>query len=285
MAIVASVSPQFDAEFFRLSPGLKLLARHGIGVNNVDLAAATRHGVIVTRVEGAVEREAMAEHAVGLLLAVLRRLKPADVAVSGGRWAERSAFIGRELRGRTVGVVGFGNIGRRTGEILVRGFGARVLATDPFVSAASIRRSGARRVPLGRLLREADAITLHCPLNPATRWLIGARALRLMRRGAVLINTARGALLDERAVAAALRSGRLGGLGADVVAAEPAGQSHSFTRTPNTILVPHIGAYTEESLRGMGEKMLRDLEAVLHRGTIPGDVANPAVLRNARRRR
>ncbi len=275
VAIVASVSPQFDAGFFTHSPGLKLLARHGIGVNNVDLAAAKRHGVIVTKVPGVVEREAMAEHAVGLILAVIRRLKPADAAVGRDRWADRPAFVGRELRGRTVGLIGFGNIGRRTGEILARGFGARVLVADPFVSAASIRRSGATRVALAKLVATSDVISLHCPLTAATRGMIGRGALKRVRHGAVLINTARGELVDERAVAAALRSGRLGGLGTDVVAREPAGRRHPFTSTPNTLLVPHIGAYTEESLRGMGEKMLRDLLDVLVRRRRPADVANP----------
>ncbi len=279
VAIVASVSPVFDAEFFDRSPGLRLLARHGIGVNNVDLAAATKHGVIVTKVPGIVEREAMAEHAVGLILAVLRKFKPADLAVSRGRWADRPAFVGRELKGRTVGLVGFGNIGRRTGEILSQGFGARVLACDPNLSAASIKKSGAIRVPLARLIASSDVISLHCPLTPATRGMIGRGALNRIRPGTVLVNTARGELVDERRVAGALRSGRLAGLGTDVVAREPAGRSHPFTRTPNTLLVPHIGAYTEESLQGMGEKMLRDLEDVLVRRRRPGEVANPEVLR------
>lgn len=277
VAVVASVSPVFDAEFFRHSPGLRLLARHGIGVNNVDLAAATRHGVIVTKVPGIVEREAMAEHAVGLILAVIRKLKPADAAVGRGRWADRPAFVGRELKSRTVGLVGFGNIGRRTGEILSRGFGARVLAADPFVGAASIRRSGATKVGFARLIGASDVISLHCPLTAATRGMIGTSVLRRMRRGAVLVNTARGELVDERAVTAALRSGRLAGLGTDVVAAEPATRRHPFTRTPNTLLVPHIGAYTEESLRGMGEKMLQDLADVLVRHRRPGEIANPDV--------
>jgi phosphoglycerate dehydrogenase-like enzyme len=280
-AVVASVTPQFDAAFFAHSPHLVLLARHGIGVDNVDLDAATRHGVLVTRVPGIVEREAMAEHAVALLLAVLRRLLPARDAVAAGRWQERANFVGGELRGRVVGIVGFGNVGRRTAEILSRGFGARVVACDPGVPAARLRAAGVQPCSLAALLARSDAVSLHCPLTPRTRRLIGPAALRRMRRGAILINTARGELLDERAVAAALRSGRLGGLGADVAAEEPAGRSHPFLRCPNAVLVPHVGAYTQEALRAMGDKMIADLEAVLRFRRVPRAVANPAVLRSA----
>lgn len=268
-AVVASVSPVYDAAFFAASPKLRLLARHGIGVDNVDLAAAARHGVIVTKVPGVVEREAMAEHAVGLILAALRRFLPAHRAVAAGRWADRVRFVGGELRGRLVGLIGFGNIGSRTGEILARGFGARVLAVDPAVSAATMRRHGTTKVPLGRLLGSCHVISLHCSLNPTSRRIVSAAALRRVPRGTVLVNTARGELVDERAVTAALKSGRLAGLATDVVAAEPAGRSHPYLRCPNTLVVPHIGAYTEESLGAMGDKMIADLTDVLFRRRHP----------------
>ena len=278
-AIVASVAPRYDAAFFRARPEVALIARHGIGVNNVDLEAATRCGVLVTRVAGVVEREAMAEHTLALLLSVLRRLNDADWAVRNGRWRDRASFIGSELQGATAGVIGCGNIGSRVVRILALGFGARVLVCDPFVSAAVIRRAGGAKAPLAALLQSASVVTLHCPLTPETRGLIGRHALGRMRRGAILVNTARGELLDERAVAAALKAGRLGGLATDVVAAEPAGPRHPFLTCENALVVPHIGAYTGESLRVMGESVTRAVESTL-RGRRPAGLINPQVWRS-----
>ena len=278
-AVVASVAPRYDAAFFRARPEVALIARHGIGVNNIDLEAATRCGVLVTRVAGVVEREAMAEHTLALLLPVLRRLNDADWAVRSGRWRDRASFVGTELQGATVGVIGCGNIGSRVVEILARGFGAKVLVCDPFVSAAAIRRASGHKASLAGVLRGAAVVSLHCPLTPATRGLIGQRALGRMRRGAILVNTARGELLEERAVAAALNAGRLGGLATDVVAAEPAGSRHPFLNCENALVVPHIGAYTEESLRAMGESVTRAVESTL-RGRRPAGLVNPAVWRS-----
>jgi len=279
--VIASVSPEYDWMFFRRVPGLKLLARHGIGFNNVDLDAATKHGVIVTRVAGVVEREGMAESAVMLALTIARRTIPADQAVRAGRWKDRTQFVGLELRGRTVGVIGCGNIGSRVAQLFRRGFGARVLATDPNVSGAKIRLLGAHPVSLARLLQESDIVTLHASLNPTSRGIIGKSALSQMRLGALLVNNARGELMDEKAVAGALRTGRLAGLAVDVVSREPAGRSHIFLKCPNTVVVPHVGAYTVESLRAMGEKMVADVAAVLA-GKIPREVVNPRVLKMKR---
>jgi len=281
--VIASVSPNYDDNFFREIPGLKLLARHGIGFNNVDLESATRHGVVVTRVRGEVEREGMAESAVMLALAIARRTLNADKAVRAGKWGDRTKFVGLEFKGRTVGVIGCGNIGSRVVQIYSRGFGARVLATDPNVSGAKIRASGALKVPLAKLLAESDVVTLHASLNPTSRGIIGRKALAMMRPGALLVNNARGELMDEGAVVQALRSGRLAGLAVDVVAKEPAGRNHPFLKCPNTVVVPHIGAYTVESLRAMGEKMVEDVAAVLG-GKKPREVVNPRVFTLRRRR-
>jgi phosphoglycerate dehydrogenase-like enzyme len=279
-AIVASVQPYYDAGFFRRTPDLVLLARHGIGVNNIDLEAATRCGVIVTKVPGVVEREAMAEETIALMLAVARKITGAYRAVAAGRWATRPDFVGRELGGRTIGLIGFGNIGSRVGCMLVRGFGARVLARDPGVPGARMRRVGVRPASLAAVLAQSDIISLHASLNPTSRGIISAAAIRKMRPGTLLVNTARGELVVERAVVKALRAGRLGGLATDVVADEPATGRHPFLRCPNTIVVPHIGAYTTESLGAMGDKMCADLEAVFVRRRRPSEVVNPAVWRS-----
>jgi phosphoglycerate dehydrogenase-like enzyme len=279
-AVIASVNPAYDDAYFRLSPDLVLITRHGIGYNNVDTVAATTAGVLVSRVPGVVEREAMAEHTVGLILAVARRFRPADRAVRVGRWETRPRFVGFELKARTIGVVGCGNIGSRVATILARGFGARVIACDPNVPSGIIKKLGARKVPLSVLLREADVISLHASLDEKSRGMIGNKELNKMRRGAVVVNTARGELTDERVLGRALQSGRLAGLGLDVVAREPAGRGHPLLRHENVIMVPHIGAYTVESLRGMGDKVVDDVERVLGRGKPPREVVNPLVLKS-----
>jgi phosphoglycerate dehydrogenase-like enzyme len=179
-AVVASVQPYYNAAFFREARELVVLARHGIGVNNIDVEAATRCGVLVTKVPGVIEREAMAEEAIALMLAIARKIVPAHRAVAAGRWAARPAFVGRELGGRTIGLIGFGNIGSRVGEMLVRGFGARVLARDPAVSGARMRRVGVRPASLAAVLTQSDLISIHASLNPTSRGLIGAAALRRM---------------------------------------------------------------------------------------------------------
>jgi len=282
--LIASVSPVYGDSFFRNMPGLKLLARHGIGYDNVDLASATRHGVVVTRVPGYVEREGMAESAVMLALSIARRTRAADMAVRNGKWNERTRFVGIELRGRPVGVIGCGNIGSRVVQLFRRGFGARVMATDPNVADAKIRSYGAQPVSLGKLLRESSVITLHASLNPTSRGIIGKSALQKMRPGTLLVNNARGELLDEGAVARALHAGRLAGLAVDVVSCEPASKSHPFLKCPNTIVVPHVGAYTVESLRAMGEKMVEDVASILG-GRRPREVVNPQVFASAQGKR
>ena len=266
--VVASVNPTFDAAFFdACGPGLRLLARHGIGTNNVDLRAAHEHGVLVTKVAGVVEREAMAEHSVALLLACLRRLSPAQAKVRARGWHERSAFVGTESRGRKVGIFGLGNIGSRVAQILARGFGAEILACDPKVRAA--------QASAGEIYRHADIISLHCSLSPQNRHMLGREAFARMRRGVVLVNTARGELVALQPLLAALKSGQVAAYGADVVEGEPVtDRKHPLLRQPNALIVPHIGAYTRESLEGMGAKMLDDIEAVL-KGRRPQELARP----------
>lgn len=272
--VIASVNPHYGPAFFEETrPRLRLLARHGIGVNNVDLAAAAKAGVLVSKVPGPVEREAMAEHAVALILACLRRLAPASAAVRQGGWMRRPEFVGGELAGRDVGILGLGNIGSRLARILRRGFGARVYGHDPGRPAAGLRRLGVRPLPLAALLRRCSVVSLNCSLNASSRHLMNAARLRLLPRGAVLVNTARGELVHEGALRAALRSGRLAAYGADVVTGEPIrDRRHPLLREPRALIVPHIGAYTEESLKAMGDKICEDVERVL-KGRRPRELA------------
>ncbi len=279
--LIVSVSPRFGPDFFAHKDETWLLARHGIGVDNIHLPSATAHGALVTRVTPWMERDAVAEMTIALLLALLRRIPEAAAAVREGRWMERAVFVGWELRGKTVGLIGFGNIGSRVGEILAHGFQARVLAYDPDVPPERIRAAGAEPVDLEMLLREADVISLHAALTQENFHMLSSEAFAKMKRGVILVNTARGELIDEAALIAALESGHVAGVALDVVEGEPIGPEHPLLRFPNVLIAPHIAAYTYEALRRMGEKVIADVERVL-RGEIPEEVVNPEVLPHAR---
>lgn len=279
--LIVSVSPRFGPEFFAAKDETWLIARHGIGVDNIHLPSATAHGALVTRVAPWMERDAVAEMTVALLLALLRRVPEAAAAVREGRWAERAAFVGGELRGKTVGLIGFGSIGSRVGEILSRGFRARVLAFDPGVPPEAIREAGAEPADLETLLRESDILSLHAALTEENFHMLSHEAFAKMKPGVILVNTARGELIDGAALLAALASGRVGGAALDVVEGEPIGPDHPLLRFPNVLIVPHIAAYTHETLRRMGDKVIADVERVL-RGEVPEEVVNPEVLPHAR---
>ncbi|MGQ9881988.1 MAG: D-isomer specific 2-hydroxyacid dehydrogenase family protein [Armatimonadota bacterium] len=268
--IITSVKPYFTREFFEHKDHTLLIARHGIGVDNIHLPSAGEKGVIVTKVTPWVEREAVAELAVALLLDILRLTHEARRAVYDSRWSERARFVGFEIKGKTVGIIGIGNIGSRVAEILRHGFGAYTIAYDPYLSPETIRQRSAEPVELDELLRQSDIISLNASLNEGNYHMLSYREFSLMKQGVFLVNTARGELIDEDALVAALESGKVSAIGIDVVEGEPIDGSHRLLRYPNVLIVPHIAAYTRESLRLMGEKVVRDVECVA-RGDLPED--------------
>ncbi len=279
--IVASVLPNYDKNFFEKVKDLILITRHGIGINNVDIESATQKGVLVTKVNGIIERESMAEHTITLLLTVARRLVPAYLAVKDGRWAERVKYIGYEIKGKRVGIVGLGNIGGRVAEILKNGFSADVVAYDPGLSEEKLREKGAEPISFEKLLETSDIITLHAPLLPETYHMIGEKEFSLMKDNVILIDTARGELIDTDALINALEKGKLFGVGMDVVEGEPISGDHPLLRFDNVIIGPHIGAYTHECLNGMGDKVVSDVIR-LFAGEKPDEMVNPEVYEKAR---
>lgn len=274
--IVASVKPNFHKEFFAKKDCIRLIARHGIGYDNVDVTAATGKNCIVSRVSGWVEREAVAETTITLLLDILRRTPDASQRVREDRWADRAEFVGWEIKSKKVGIIGIGNIGSRVCEILKFGFGAHVMAYDPNLYSDVITGLGAEPVELDHLLKESDIISLNASLNPTSRYMISTREFGLMKQGVYIVNTARGELIDQNTLIAALEFGKVAGIGMDVVEDEPIDSSHPLLQYPNVMVVPHIAAYTMESLRLMGEKVVDDIER-LARGEMPDEVINPNV--------
>jgi D-3-phosphoglycerate dehydrogenase len=242
-------------------PDLKVVAVHGAGVDQVDVEACTLRGVQVTNAPGA-NADAVAELTLGLMLALARRLTESAGRVQSGRvWGE-ARHTGSELRGKTLGLIGIGQIGRRVAA-LAKAFGMKVVAYDPGVPSDQVRARGARPLGLEKLLAAADYVSLHVPAMPATHRLIGARTLRLMKPGAFLVNAARGPLVDEAALVKALKAGKLAGAALDVLDGEPPDRRSAIFEAPNVILTPHMGGSTHECLETIAHTAATDIARVL----------------------
>src|SRR5690606_18869609 len=198
-------------------------------------------------------------------------------------WASRAGMVGMELKGKTIGIIGLGNIGSRSSEILSKGFGAHVVASDPYIAKERFGQFGAKEVSLDELIRTSHAILFHCPLTDETRRMLGAAQFASLQKGVVLVNTCRGELVDEDVLYAALQSGQLGVYATDVVEGEPIDGEHRLAKLDNVIITPHLGGYSWESLHGMGQTCVDDSVAVFQQNGVPGELANPDVVQNARR--
>ena len=252
-----------DAAALAAADSLRVVARYGVGVDNVDLAAAAARGIVVTNTPGANARS-VAELAVALLLLLARPVVRAAAETRAGGWPR---LPGLSLAGKTVGLVGFGAIGRQTARLLGP-FDCRLLAYDPLLNEATAGALGVRAVPLDKLLAASDFVSLHAPVLPATRGMVNAAFLAQMKPGASLINTARGELVDEAALLAALTGGHLRGAALDAFTAEPPGNDNPLLALPNVIATPHMGAHTDGATTAMGRMALADCLAVL-RGEEP----------------
>jgi D-3-phosphoglycerate dehydrogenase len=253
----------------------RVIARYGIGVDNVDVGAATRAGIVVTNVPDYCVDE-VSDHALALFLALARRVVSADRAVKGGAWDVVAHAGIRRLRGQTLGLVGFGKIARALAS-KAQALGLRVLAHDPYVVAGEVTGLGAQVVGLDGLLAESDVVSIHVPLSPETRGLVGERELARMKPTAFLINTSRGGIVDEKALAAALEAGRLAGAALDVLSEEPPPPDHPLRRSPRVILTPHVGFYSRESVVELQTKAAEEVARAL-RGEPPRSPVNPEVL-------
>lgn len=251
--VIASTTPKYTEDFFKNNLDVVMIVRHGLAVDNIDVEAAKKYGVGIARVPGWKERESVAEHAIALMLAALRKVANAYIAVKEGRWKDRAKFMGKELSNLTVGIIGFGNIGSRVAEILIKGFGAKVLAYSPHVPKERIKEVGAIPVSLDELLEKSDIISLHTALRPDTYHILNEERLSKVKPGVIIVNTGRGELIDTKALIKALESGRVSAAALDVVEGEPIDASHPLLKFENVIITPHIGAYTIESVKAMDE--------------------------------
>jgi phosphoglycerate dehydrogenase-like enzyme/2-keto-3-deoxy-L-rhamnonate aldolase RhmA len=273
---VIVLTPRVSAASLLNTPDLLAVGRFGVGYDTVDVAASTAADVLLFIAAGAVDRP-VAEATVAWMLALTHHVHTKDRLVREARWEDRSQFMGTELRDRTLGVVGFGGIGRALVKLLA-GFGMnRPLVFDPFVSAADAAQLGVRLVPLDEQLAEADFVSVHCPLTERTRNLIGARELALMKPTAYLLNTARGGIVDEDALGAALADKRIAGAAIDCFVGEPLTAPPVFAAFDNVLLAPHCIAWTDELFRDIGRTVCRGM-LDLAEGRVPNGVVNREVL-------
>jgi len=242
-AVIVRSATTLDAELIEAGRRLQVIARAGVGVDNIDLDAATRRGIAVVNTPTG-NTIAAAEHAMAMLLALARRIPAADAALKAGHWAKKQS-TGRQLYRKTLGIVGLGKIGREMAK-RARAFEMTVLAHDPYVPDERVRELGAEPVALADLLRRADVVSLHAALTDESRGMIDAEHLALMKPGALLVNCARGGLVDEAALLEALRGGRPAGAALDVFESEPEPNAE-LVRLPNVVATPHVASSTEEA--------------------------------------
>lgn len=249
-----------DEAIIAASPRLKVIAKHGVGVDNIDLQAAAARDIPVIRAMGSNSR-AVAEHTIALALTLLKDIPRLDIAVKAGTWPKPS-FIGRDIIGTVIGLVGFGSIGQHVAQ-MAQGLGMTVLLHDPHARTAIAQFGADCERDLDSLVAEADIVSLHCPLTNATRDLLDTRRFGLMKPNALVVNTARGALINEVALAAALLEGRIAGAGLDSFAVEPPAPDSPLWALPNLIATPHIAGVTAGSAKTMAEIAARHVIAVL----------------------
>ncbi len=267
-ALVVRSAVQVDDALLAHAPRLRVIGRAGVGVDNIDTEAATRRGIVVMNTPGA-NANAVAELTLGLMIALARKLAIANHSMHAGKW-EKKSLQGLELRGKTLAILGLGRIGLEVAR-RARAFGMELIGHDPFVSPAVARETGIRLVTVEELFQAADYLTLHVGLTPQTQGIINARTLATMKKGVRILNCARGELIDEAALAAALHSGQVAGAALDVFASEPLKDSPFFAM-PNVLLTPHIAGSTDEAQEAVGIQIAHQVREYLRLGVVQNAV-------------
>jgi D-3-phosphoglycerate dehydrogenase len=272
-ALVVRSAVQVDDALMEKAPKLRVVGRAGVGVDNIDADAATRRGVVVMNTPGA-NAVAVAELTIGLMLALARKLPAANTTMHAGKW-EKKSLQGVELRGKTLGILGLGRVGLEVAR-RAKSFGLEIVGSDPFVSAAVARENGIKLVTLDELIAASDYITLHVGLTTQTAGVINAKSLAAMKKGVRIINCARGELVDDAALVAALKSGQVGGAALDVFVVEPPKDS-PYAALDNVILTPHIAGSTAEAQEAVGIQIAMQVREYLKLGVVQNAVNLPSL--------
>ncbi|MCJ8332293.1 MAG: hydroxyacid dehydrogenase [Lentisphaeria bacterium] len=268
---------KISAEDLEKCPDLKVIGKHGVGVDNIDCQAATARGIPVVFTPTA-NSNAVAEHAIGLMMALARNIVPSSVALRDGRFADRNQFTGVELSEKTLGVVGLGRIGSRVAEIASAGLNMKVCGYDPYLNTESYEGPAEIVSTLNDLFGRVDFLTLHVALSPETEHLIDDERIAMLKPGCRIINTSRGAVVDESALIRALEEERIAGAAIDVFEEEPVPADHPLCAAPNLLLTPHISSSSHESMDRMANGSAQGVLDVLN-GKTPEFVANPDVMK------
>ncbi len=272
-ALIVRSATRVAGTLLSAAPQLRVVGRAGVGIDNIDVDAATERGVLVMNTPGS-NAVSVAEHTLALLLALARRIPQLHTALRAGRW-EKSGAAGIELRGKTLGLVGFGRVGAEVAR-RVRALEMRLVVSDPYISPEVAAEAGVELVPLAGLLAQSDFVSLHASLSPATEKMINRDSLAQMKRGAYLVNTARGELVDEPALTEALSSGHLAGAALDVFAEEPPRNS-PLLALPNVIVTPHVAGSTAEAQEEVGFLIAQQVRDYLAEGVIRNAVNLPTL--------
>ncbi len=272
--LVVRSETKVTSDLMDSAPALRVVGRAGVGVDNIDVPAATERGIVVMNAPDG-NTITTAEHTIALLIALARRIPQANTSLKSGRW-ERKTFIGVELQGKTLGVVGMGRIGR-TVAARARAFGMKIVAYDPFIAPEQARDAEIELAPLDELFANSDFITVHTPLTPETRGVIGRDAFAKMKKGVRIINCARGGLVDETALYDAIKSGTVAGAALDVFAEEPPPSNHPLLMLDEVIVTPHLGASTTEAQEGVAFTVAEQMRDYLLSGALRGAVNVPAL--------
>ncbi|MEN6482544.1 MAG: phosphoglycerate dehydrogenase [Anaerolineaceae bacterium] len=271
-ALIAGLD-DINAEVFEKANRLQVISRYGVGIEKVNLQAATAHKVIVTNTPGA-NAVSVAELAIGLMLACMRTICQLNTETRKGQWPRSE---GISLRGKTVGLIGIGAIGLEVADRL-HPFGCRVIASDPFAKPEVANAHAVELVSLDEVNTTADVISLHSPVTPQTKEMVNKEFLAKVKRGVVIINTARGQLINESALAEALQSGQVRSAGLDVFTTEPPGANNPLFQFPQVVATPHTGAHCDDAITAMSTQAVENLLAVLN-GDHPAHIVNPDVLK------
>jgi len=273
-AVIVRSETKITADILASGKKIKIVGRAGVGVDNIDVAAASRQGVLVVNVPGGNTISA-AEHTLALLLALARNIPDANNSLKSGEWT-RAKFTGTELQGKTLGLIGLGRIGREVAR-RAQSFGMRILGYDPYASEEYAKSFNINLVTLDEVYKEADYVSLHVPLNESTKHLLNARTLAQLKPGVRIINCARGGIIDEQALEAAIQSGHVKGAALDVFEDEPPPQNYSLLKLPQVIVTPHLGAATEEAQVKVAQELAETIRDYFLLGTVRNAVNLPAL--------
>lgn len=275
--LIIGLSPFYTRNILKNLKKLIVISRHGIADSNIDIKAATDFGIIVCRFPLEIQREAMAEYTVGLILMMVRKLNQNYEFMKNEIWGRRIELVGFELKGKNAGIIGLGNVGTRVCEILKNGFGMNVYAHDPLLGSEEIEKRGAIKIDLESLFKISDVISFHCPLNEKTYHMVKEKEISMMKDGVIIVNTSNKDLIEEKALIKYLKSGKIGGYAEDAIEPAQIVKEKPLLKFKNVVILPHLGRYTYETIKRMGEATLENLRMVFVEKRMPDYVENKEV--------